>query len=255
MKKQIFFLLGCLMGVLNALSQDNYEIQVYGSKTVSPKTTMLELHSNYTFWGSISTENGVLPTHHLLHETIEITHGFTDDFEIGLYLFNAVGTQGRTGLVGTHIRPRVRVPERWHWPVGVSLSVEGGYQKRQYIEDDWTVEIRPIVDKLLGRFYLAINPTLAKALHGPNSNKGYMFSPNIKASYNTTKVWALGFEYYGLVSELFKTVPFQQQQHQVFAVVDLNLSPEWEINFGYGLGFTKATDNQIAKLILGYRFK
>src|SRR6267378_5355389 len=154
MKKKIFILLGCLLCRLSALSQENYEIQVYASKTVSPKTTMVELHSNYTFWGSISSENGTLPTHHLLHETIEITHGFTDYFEIGFYFFNAIGTQGRSGYVGSHIRPRVRVPEKWHWPVGVSLSMEGGYQKRQYIEDDWTLEIRPIVDKFIGRFYV-----------------------------------------------------------------------------------------------------
>ena len=35
-----------------AKAQDNYEIQVYGSDTVAPKTTMLELHSNFTVEGS-----------------------------------------------------------------------------------------------------------------------------------------------------------------------------------------------------------
>lgn len=36
-----------------AKAQDNYEIQVYGSDTVAPKTTMLELHSNFTAEGSL----------------------------------------------------------------------------------------------------------------------------------------------------------------------------------------------------------
>jgi hypothetical protein len=36
----------------DAQAQDNYEIQVYGSDTVAPKTTMLELHSNFTVDGS-----------------------------------------------------------------------------------------------------------------------------------------------------------------------------------------------------------
>ena len=35
-----------------AYGQDNYEIQVYGSDTVAPQTTMLELHSNFTADGS-----------------------------------------------------------------------------------------------------------------------------------------------------------------------------------------------------------
>ena len=241
--------------MLSVFSQDNYEIQVYGSETVSPKTTMLELHSNYTFGGSTFEKNGVLPTHHLLHETIEVTHGFSDNFEIGFYLFNAIGSDGRTNYVGSHIRPRIRVPQDWHWPVGISLSVEGGYQKSQYSEDDWTLEIRPIVDKTIGPLYLAFNPTFDKSLHGLNSDKAYIFSPNFKASYYTTKVWALGLEYYGSLGGLFKFLPFQQQQHLVFAAADLNLNPDWEINFGYGFGFTTATDNRIAKLILGYRFK
>jgi hypothetical protein len=36
-----------------AKAQDNYEVQVYGSDTVAPKTTMLEPHSNFTAEGSL----------------------------------------------------------------------------------------------------------------------------------------------------------------------------------------------------------
>ena len=35
--------------------QGNYEIQVYGSDTVSPGNTMVELHSNFTLNGSKTT--------------------------------------------------------------------------------------------------------------------------------------------------------------------------------------------------------
>jgi hypothetical protein len=45
-----------------------------------------------------------------------------------------------------------------------------------------------------------------------------------------------------------------QQQQQIFPTIDLNASPKWEINFGVGVGVTKATDHLLAKLILGYRF-
>jgi hypothetical protein len=34
----------------------------------------------------------------------------------------------------------------------------------------------------------------------------------------------------------------------------LNLAPEWEVNFGLGVGMTRSTDHLIAKVILGYRF-
>jgi hypothetical protein len=246
-------LLGCTLPFLGK-AQDNYEIQVYGSQTVTKGSTMVELHSNYTFDGQKTTEDGVLPTNHVFHETIEITHGWTPWFETGFYIFNTLGNNNRTTYVGSHIRPRVMAPTEWNWPVGVSLSLEAGYQKREYSEDDWTLEIRPIIDKQLGKLYLSLNPTFDKSFHGANKNMGYVFSPNFKAAYNVTKVVAAGFEYYGSVGPLDHFQPYQQQQHQLFAAIDLDWSPDWELNAGYGWGFTQSTDNAIFKVILGYRF-
>jgi hypothetical protein len=50
-----------------ACAQENYEIQVYGSDTVPPRSTMVELHSNFTANGSKTVENGVLPSNHAQH--------------------------------------------------------------------------------------------------------------------------------------------------------------------------------------------
>ena len=234
-------------------AQDNYEIQIYGAPTLTKGATMLELHSNYTFGGQLYTQDGVLPTHNIVHETIEITHGFTTWFETGFYLFNAIGSDNRTTCVGSHIRPRAMIPESWKWPVGLSLSIEAGYQKLQYSPDDWTLEIRPIIDKSWKGFYVAFNPAFDKSLHGLNEKKGFSFSPNLKTSYSITKSFALGFEYYGSVGKINMLDPYQQQQHQLFLAVDIDWSPDWEFNAGYGLGFTNASDNDIFKVILGYK--
>jgi hypothetical protein len=236
-----------------ARSQDNYEIQVYGSETVPKHNTMVELHSNFTVQGSKTMINGVLPTHHVFHETIEITHGFTDWFETGFYLFNTIGNQGRTSYVGSHIRPRVALPYKYHFPVGLSLSAEVGYQKREYSEDDWTVEIRPIIDKTIKKFYFAFNPVLDKSLHGLNSKQSFVFSPNAKISYSVTKQIIPGLEYYGSVGPVTKFSAFQYQQQQLFLVLDLNYSEDWEFNAGYGIGFTNSTDRSIFKVIVGRR--
>src|SRR6266581_4173228 len=151
----------------SARAQDNYEIQVYGYETVEPHRTMVELHSNFTFQGSNTMENGLLPTNPQLHETIEITHGFTDWFETGFYIFTSAKSGQGFDYVGSHIRPRVRIPPKWRWPVGVSLSNEIGWQSRRYSADTWTWEIRPIADKQLGRWYLSFNPTFDRSFHGP----------------------------------------------------------------------------------------
>jgi hypothetical protein len=115
-----------------AHAQENYEIQVYGSETVAPDTTMLELHSNFTAEGSKTVVNGVQSTNHAEHETVEITQGFKNWFETGFYIFTTIQPNGGWQWVGDHIRPRVRIPASWQWPVGVSLSNEIGYQRRQF---------------------------------------------------------------------------------------------------------------------------
>jgi hypothetical protein len=250
---RLYFIILCLLAGICSRAQDNYEIQVYESPTVEKGCTMLELHSNYTFGGQLFTQDGVLPTHHMLHETVEITHGFTPWFETGFYLFNAIGSDNRTTYVGSHIRPRVTVPASWHWPAGVSLSIEAGYQKPQYCADDWTLEIRPIVDKTWNRFYFSFNPVFDRALHGADVGQGFVFSPAFKARYSITKKVAAGLEYYGSVGGVSMYTPFQQQQHQLFAAIDLDWCADWEFNAGYGLGFTNAADNDIFKVILGYR--
>ena len=131
MIRSIKFILPVLLCVcfLKGTAQDNYEIQVYGAPTVKKGSTMFELHSNYTKIGSTETKNGVYATNHIFHETIEVTHGFTDNFEIGFYMFNAIGSDGRTAYVGSHIRPRIAAPLKWKLPFGLSLSAEVGYQK------------------------------------------------------------------------------------------------------------------------------
>lgn len=237
-----------------AAAQDNYEIQVYGSELVDPGHTMIELHSNFTIDGSKQIVDGVYPTNHALHETIEITHGFTDWFETGFYIFTSARSGQGWDWVGDHIRPRVAIPAKWHWPVGLSLSNEIGYQRRQFSTDTWTWEIRPIIDQKIKAWYWSINPTFDRSFHGASVHQGFVFSPNFKFSYDFTPKIAGGLEYYGSVGPVTGFLPISQQQQQIFPAIDLNLSPKWEINFGLGVGLTGSTDHFIAKMILGYRF-
>ena len=142
---------------------------------------MVELHSNYTASGSKATTDGTYPTNDQIHETVEITQGWNNWFETGFYIFTSAGPNGQGyKWVGDHIRPRVRVPPQWHWPVGASLSMEIGYQRALFSQDTWTWEIRPIVDQQKGRFYWAVNPAFERTLHGPAVNLGLDFAPAVR---------------------------------------------------------------------------
>jgi hypothetical protein len=117
------------------------------------------------------------------------------------------------------------------------------------------LEIRPIIDKELGRWYLSFNPTFDRAIKGPDESRGFEFSPNVKVAYDFTRKITGGLEYYGSLGPVDAIDPVHEQEHQIFPTIDLNLSPNWEVNFGIGVGLTGRTDHLILKLIIGRRFK
>jgi hypothetical protein len=250
----LVWVVSVLLPAASARAQDNYEIQVYGAELVPRGRTMVELHSNFTLAGTTVKQDGLLPTQHAMHETLEITHGFSDWLEVGFYAFTS--TRQSTGLqwVGDHIRPRVAVPESWHLPVGLSLSQEFGYQRREFSADTWTWEIRPIIDQQLGRFYWSLNPTLERALVGENVTAGFEFAPNAQVMLGVTKKISTAIEYYGSFGPVTHFDPFVQTQQQFFFALNVDMGADWEFNVGLGDGTTRSTDHSIVKMIVGRRF-
>jgi hypothetical protein len=237
----------------SARAQDSYEIQVYPSETMPRGTTMFELHSNFTARGERASVNGVAPSYHALHETVEITHGFNDWFEVGFYTFTSTQPGEGPSYIGNHIRPRFRVPPSWHWPVGMSLSQEIGFQHRRFSEETWSWEFRPIVDKQAGRFYWSLNPTLAVPLAADSgAAKEIAIEPAATITFDATPRVNVGLEYYGSLGT-FSHPGVRNTAHSLYPVVNLDLGPQWEFNAGVGIGLSKAADPLLFKLILGYR--
>ena len=254
-----------------ATAQNNYEIQVYPSETIAPKTLLTELHSNYTVEGSTTTQYGMLPTQGQEHETIELTQGLNDWSELGFYIFTAESTSSGVQWVGDHIRPRVRVPASWHWPVGLSLSNEIGYARPEFSNPTWSWQIMPIVDQTLGKWYWSVNTTMAWGIHPVTppvsytaqqrqtyyrdvSPGGLTFGPAATVTFQPNKYYNLGLEYYAYYGQFGEFVSLHNQQQQFFPVINFFVSPKWEINVGAGWGATAGTDHLIVKAILGHYF-
>ena len=84
-----------------------------------PGTWMIELHSNTAIQGTTSQNSGpIRPTQDSVHETLEVTRGWTPWFETGGYIFTSIQQDQGWEWVGVHLRPRVRVPEDWLGPIG-----------------------------------------------------------------------------------------------------------------------------------------
>ena len=254
----VYALLAALLPWVTATvtyAQANTEIQVYGSETVAEGRTMVELHSNFTHQGRSIVQDGVLPTLHAFHETVEITRGFTPWFEVGFYTFTTIQPHGGFEYVGNHIRPRFRVPESWGLPVGLSLSQEIGYARSDFSADTWSYELRPIIDQTIGRFYWSVNPALEKSLRGPGAASGFAFAPAAKLSYDVTSRVTAGFEYYADLGNIRRFEPRAMQSHEIYPAVDLNLGPDWEVNFGVSVPVSSGVaDRRVIKLITGRRF-
>jgi hypothetical protein len=155
--------------------------------------------------------------------------------------------------VGTHLRPRFRVPEGWGWPVGISISQEIGYSREKFSGDTWTYELRPIIDKQVGPWYVSLNPVLGKSLRGPNAAQAFDVTPNAQVGFDLTSKVNIAAEYYGATGTVREVVPIADQEHMLFGAVNLDFGPAWEFNLAYGNGLTAAGDKSIVKMILGRR--
>jgi hypothetical protein len=223
---------------------------VYASPTVQKKSTIFELHTNYTFEGS--KELAEPKAARFTNLSLEVTHGFTNSFELGFYVFTSIDPSGHYGYYGSHIRPRVTVPDQWKWPFGASLSVEFGIFRPSLNEDFfWEGEIRPIIDRSFGKLYLSLNPNVDFILNGAYKHWG--FSPQFKAAYTFWKKVGFGFEYYSSFGDFNAIKPFKEQEHVLGPMIDLYTDPKWEFNAGFLFGLTPPSNQQILKVLIGRR--
>jgi hypothetical protein len=239
-----------------APAQDLFEIQVYPYETVEPGRTMTELHTNYFPSGTIDAPPGEYPLNHQSHLTLEVTHGFTKYFECAGYLVTAPHVPGYgSEFAGVRVRPRFRFRETPNLFFNIGISFELGFNQPEFEANTRTLEIRPILEHEQGRFYLSINPDLSKALKGPDSDEGFEFEPGVKVAWKVSPVVAAGMEYYGAMGALTHFEARTDQRHMIFPTVDLEVSPDWEFNFGVGRGLTDASQHWVFKSIVGYKFK
>ena len=250
MRKSILFIIHVLL-CIKMFSQADDEIQVYASPITQKNITFVELHSNYTFHGSKKLTDPAAA--HFLNETVEVTHGFGGNFEMGVYFFTAVSPDHHYQYQGSHIRPRYTAPAKWKLPVGLSLSAEFGFYRPEKNADYiWEGEIRPIIDKTINEWYFSFNPNLDFAITGDDKHLG--ITPQFKTVYTIKQKVGVGVEYYGDIGTFKKILPGTEQEHLIGPMIDLYFSPVWEFNSGYLFGLTPESNHGIFKILIGHRF-
>jgi hypothetical protein len=226
-----------LLTPAEAWSQDPFEIQVYEYPTVPPRRWNLETHFNYIARGTSSLEGSVAPSDNQTHLTFELTRGLTPVLELAGYLVLAHTPDLGAEFAGWRLRPRIRAPERWGLPVGLSLSLEVGFPEPAFEENSATLEVRPIIEKVMGRWQVNLNPTVGRALSGPGTSEGWDFEPSGRLGFTASSKLDLSVEYYGSLGPPTDFLPSEEQVHQFFLGGDLTLTENIVWNLGLGWMF------------------
>jgi hypothetical protein len=183
------------------------EIQVYDAEIADPGVFNLMVHNNFTPDGLKTPRflGGLVPNE-TLNGVPEWAYGVTDWFEQGLYLpLYSLSSNDGPVLDGFKVRELFVVPHAAERTFFYGINFEFSYNAKDWDENRYTSEIRPIIGWHLGKFDFIINPIF------DNSWKGFSqldFAPSARIAFNMSKTWAVAVEQYsdfGIIKHFLPT--------------------------------------------------
>jgi hypothetical protein len=245
--------IGLLFKATPAAAIDFYEIQIYSPETTPKGVLELELHSNSVTTATGSKAHAELRPYEI-HETLEATYGLTPHIEIGQYLATAKLGDGNYEYAGARTKIHFGLAASESWPFQVGGNVELDYMRKAAEENPLSLELRPIVARRFGRFWLVCDFTVSRPFQGQGTHKGFTFEPSGLVSYDLFPWLTPAIEYYGDMGAIEHLPALQDQQHFIVPALDLYLLPRLELNLGVGLGLTHASNGVFVKSIVGWAF-
>ena len=226
----------------------NDEIQVYTGEIAKVGQWTIQFHNNYAINGRNEPdfEGGIIPNH-ALNGTPEIAYGITEWWEIGFYAPYAVDQHGQVLSNAGKIRQLFVTPNAAQRSFFYGVNFEFSYATQRFSQTQWNLEIRPIVGFRSGPYEFIINPIVDV---GFGDNCEATFAPAARFARKFGENLALGVEYYTGLGPIRDIVPFNEQQHNIYAVVDFKVG-RWDVNAGIGYGLAGGSDRVMAKLIIG----
>src|SRR6266571_2112077 len=217
-------------GVLRA----DDEIQVYNGEIADVGKWTGQHHFNYAIVGRTQPDfpGGLVPNH-TLNATPEFAYGVTNWFEAGFYVPWAIDKDGYHSNA-MKLRTLFVTPDAAKRDFFYGLNLEYDYLMPKFADTRWGMEIRPIIGWRKGDYDLIINPIVDV---GFGKNGEVAFAPNVRLARNFGEDFALAIEYYTDLGPIGHFLPFQEQRHNVYGVVDFKVD-RFEVEFGVGYGLT-----------------
>ena len=226
----------------------NDEIQVYNAEIAKVGQWTLEQHLNYAIDGRKEPDfpGGIIPNH-ALNGTPELAYGITDWWEMGFYAPFAVDQTGTFYSNAAKLRELFVIPNAAQREFFYGVNFEFSYAMPQFVETKWNLEVRPIIGFRRGDYEFIINPIVDA---GFGQNGEVTFAPCARFARKLSKTLLIGVEYYSDLGPLQNFLPFNEQQHNIYAVVDFKVG-HVDVEAGVGYGLTPGSDPVMAKLIIG----
>jgi hypothetical protein len=239
-----------------ASAQNLFEVEVFPDEVLERGETELEFHNGVMPSGTRLPDRMFDPSTHV-HLSLEVTHGWTDAFETGLFIETApAGGDLHATLTGWHVRPKFRFGQWRHVPVHLSVSAEYTFVKqagdRHFRQ---AIAITPILERHGRRFEMSLNPAIEIAVRGPGVASSPVLEPSAKVASKLFETMWLGIEYYAETGSIRHFDPLSEQHHLIFPVVDFRTASGWELNVGVGRGLTGSSEHWVVKSIVGVRFR
>jgi hypothetical protein len=237
-----------------AVAQNLFEVQVFPDETIGRGEMQVEFQNVVIPAWTAHAGAPAATTGHV-HVSVELTRGWTDWFETGVFLETAPDVDDRhPSLAGWHVRPKFRIGAWQRFPFHVSASVEYAFFENA---GDRTfrqaVTITPIFEHHSRSWELSLNPGFEIPVRGPDAGSGPVFEPSAKLATRAAELVSVGVEYYAETGSIRHIDPVSAQQHLVFGAVDVGSKSVWNFNVGLGRGLTGGTEHWVLKSILGVK--
>ena len=242
----------CVMGVAACLAASAAhaadEIQVYNAEIAEPGQWTLQQHLNYAIDGRKQPEfpGGLVPNH-ALNGTPELAYGVNEWWEMGWYAPFAVEEGGRFFYGGFKFRNLFVSPDAAKREFFYGVNFELSYMPPEFSPTKYNLEIRPILGVRKYDYEFIVNPIVDL---GFGHDGGAELTPAARFAHKLQENLWVGVEYYTDLGAVGNLLPFSEQQHNVYGVVDFKVG-RFDVDFGIGYGLTGGSDRWITKLIIG----
>jgi hypothetical protein len=239
-----------------AAQVDPWEFEVYPYATESRGVVELETDNSVVVkghnQGGDGTAAGTFPSQNMWYNQYELTYGLTDRIEAAAYMNLAMPRGEGFWWAGSKFRLRGRLFDEDTLPVNIGWYLELEWHKTpQFDTDEMELEMRPIIEKDIGRFSFIADPIFEKPVFlGPDKNKGFEFGYASGVYYRWMRYLSPGVEFYGAIGNIDDSDPLYAQQHYIFPVIWGELPHGIEYNVGPGIGLSRGSDQVIVKFNL-----